>query len=392
MATLREIMDASAAQQRAADPNKFAFLDKYNAIQGGPTQQWYTSGNGSQQASNQAEIDAYNNSDVGRQKQALYQEGVARGYIPKPNNGGLSGFISNKLIPGVIQGATLAGIGGGLAGIAGIGPAAAGGSGYVMPGANAAASGATGGLLADGAASTYEGASLVGGASGAGIGAGSGAAATAVPSAGGAGAAGAGGGLGSWLVPAAIAGSSGLGALASLHAAKVQSDAADKASQATKDMFDQTRADLGPWREAGKSALDQLMHGNFKTDPGYEFRQSEGEKAINRAAAARGGWDSGAALKSLTRYNQDYASGEYGNWWNRLAGLAGIGQTATNQTGVLGAGATNQSNDALTSGASARGAGSVGAANAITGGVASGINLINQNRLMDLLFQKSLTT
>jgi hypothetical protein len=81
---------------------------------------------------------------------------------------------------------------------------------------------------------------------------------------------------------------------------------------------------------------------DFQKDPGYEFRLSEGEKGINRAAAARGGLVSGAALKDLDRYDQDYASGEFSNAYNRfnndrasrfnrLSTMAGLGTSATTQ-------------------------------------------------------------
>lgn len=40
---------------------------------------------------------------------------------------------------------------------------------------------------------------------------------------------------------------------------------------------------------------------------------AEGNKAIERSAAARGGLNSGATLKALSRYNQDSASNEYTN-------------------------------------------------------------------------------
>lgn len=48
-------------------------------------------------------------------------------------------------------------------------------------------------------------------------------------------------------------------------------------------------------------------------DPGYAFRQAEGNKALNASIAAGAGVNSGAAQKALLRYNQDYASNEFQN-------------------------------------------------------------------------------
>ena len=129
-------------------------------------------------------------------------------------------------------------------------------------------------------------------------------------------------------VAVAIGGAAVLGAVASRSAGKTQSAAADRATEATLSQYRQTREDMAPWREAGGRALTTLESrlpeltrrfslADFLKDPGYEFRLAEGEKGINRAAAARGMWDSGATGKALTRYGQDYASGEYGNAYNR---------------------------------------------------------------------------
>jgi hypothetical protein len=113
---------------------------------------------------------------------------------------------------------------------------------------------------------------------------------------------------------------------------------------------------------------------DFRKDPGYDFRLSEGIKALDRSAAARGGLLSGAQLKGLNRYNQDYASNEYQNAYNRyqsnqtnqfnryqinqtnqfnrLAAISGIGQTANNALQQAGGQyATNASNIGMTNAA-----------------------------------------
>jgi hypothetical protein len=66
----------------------------------------------------------------------------------------------------------------------------------------------------------------------------------------------------------------------------------------------------------GKYARD-FGAADFQTDPGYAFRLSEGMKALDRTAAARGGLLSGATLKGAQRFNQDLASQEYQNAYNR---------------------------------------------------------------------------
>lgn len=78
-------------------------------------------------------------------------------------------------------------------------------------------------------------------------------------------------------------------------------------------------------------------YGSFFSSPDYQFALDQGRQTVERSAAARGGLNSGNTLRALTDYGQGMASQQYGNYFNRLAGLAGIGQTATNSTANLGA-------------------------------------------------------
>jgi hypothetical protein len=112
----------------------------------------------------------------------------------------------------------------------------------------------------------------------------------------------------------------------------------------------------------GKYTKDFSMQ-DFTTDPGYAFRMSEGLKALDRQAAARGGLISGGALKAAERYGQDLGSQEYTNAFNRyqtnranqlnpLQSITGAGQTATNQlASAAGNYGVNAGNIAMTGGA-----------------------------------------
>jgi len=113
----------------------------------------------------------------------------------------------------------------------------------------------------------------------------------------------------------------------------------------------------------------------FEKDPGYNFRLQQGENALNRGLAARGGLLSGAAMKALNRYNQDFASNEFtnsynrysadqANTYNRLASLAGSGQVAANQIGQF---RTNMGD--------AQAAGYMGTANALSSGMGAGASM-----------------
>jgi hypothetical protein len=113
-------------------------------------------------------------------------------------------------------------------------------------------------------------------------------------------------------------------ARANLEAARVQTEQADRA-------FAEQQQLLGPFREAGVNALARIQAGltpggefnqpftteRFQADPGYAFRFSEGQKALERQAAARGGLISGSALKAATRFGQEMGSQEFQNAFNR---------------------------------------------------------------------------
>lgn len=118
---------------------------------------------------------------------------------------------------------------------------------------------------------------------------------------------------------------------------------------------------------------------DFEHDPGYQFRLSEGMKAIQASAASRGGLLSGRALKDIGRFSQNTASDEFlqaynrftlnrSNRFNRLASLAGIGQQATSTTAQLGQGSAMAQQQALLAGANAGAEGVTGAANARASG------------------------
>jgi hypothetical protein len=121
-----------------------------------------------------------------------------------------------------------------------------------------------------------------------------------------------------------------------------QRDALDQQLALQTQVYQQSRADFAPYREAGTANVNQLNtllglggntgaadYGKYATaeftpemfakgvDPGYAFRLSEGLKGLDRQAAARGGLISGNALKAASGYAGDQASQEYQNAFNR---------------------------------------------------------------------------
>jgi len=177
-----------------------------------------------------------------------------------------------------------------------------------------------------------------------------------------------------WMMPAAIIGSALFSSDSSSNAAQsaagTSAAASDAAVAEQRRQFDIAQANQQPFLTAGTGAINRLAPGvgyggefgsampfdfQYSEDPGAAFRMAEGVKALDRSAAARGGLLSGATLKGVQRYGQDLGSQEYGNafnryvtrfnantgernqLYNRLAGVAGTGQTTAGQLASQGA-------------------------------------------------------
>jgi hypothetical protein len=221
-------------------------------------------------------------------------------------------------------------------------------------------------------------------------------------------------------VAAAVVGGAYLSSQASKKAAGTQSAAADRATDAQERMFERQVELQEPFREAGMAGQNRLLEllglgkdktaadfgkyasaefgmNKFTADPGYAFRVSEGMKALDRTAAARGGLISGSALRGATRYGQEMGSQEYQNAFNRyqttrtntlnpFASLAGVAQssanTLTNAAGQFG----NQMGANIIGAGNAAAAGQVGSANAIAQGLGQGVNFYQNQQMMNRLF------
>lgn len=112
----------------------------------------------------------------------------------------------------------------------------------------------------------------------------------------------------------------------------------------------------------GDPAASAQAYDRFKSSTGYTTRLNEGLGATNNSYFAGGLGQSGANLKALTRYGQDYASNEYGKYMGYLGGVSATGQNARGLVAGVGNNATNQFMSASQTGA----AGQIAAINAGT--------------------------
>jgi hypothetical protein len=132
------------------------------------------------------------------------------------------------------------------------------------------------------------------------------------------------------------------------NASNAANAAAEKDIALRRQMYEDSVARQKPFYEAGVNALPGYLRGieqngelvrgftmnDYQQDPGYAFRLSEGQKALDRQAAARGGLISGGALKAAQRFGQEMGSQEYTNAYNRYRDTQGLRRNAL--AGVVG--------------------------------------------------------
>jgi hypothetical protein len=223
----------------------------------------------------------------------------------------------------------------------------------------------------------------------------------------------------------AIGGSALLGASASKSAANTQAASADRSLELQERMFNKQLELQEPFRQAGLTGQNRLMEllglggtagaegygkyakdfsmADYQADPGYAFRLGEGQKALERSAAARGGLISGGALKAATRYGQDMGSQEYQNAFNRyqtnrsnqlqpLGNLMSMGQSAaSNQGSAAGQYGVNAGN-LITQAGQATAAGQIGAGNTINNALGTmASSYMNQQNFNDWLKRQPVT-
>lgn len=187
------------------------------------------------------------------------------------------------------------------------------------------------------------------------------------------------------------------------QATEAQTEDIDKAIAFQREMLEIQREDFAPFREIGLESLEtlqplvepggDLVRGftmdDFQADPGYQFRLEEGTKALDRSAASRGKLFSGAQLRDLARFNQNLASEEYGqafnrfgieqgNKFNRLGAMANIGERATMTLADLGSRTAGNVGNLQTQRGRARATGYINAGNAQAAGTVGQANAYNQ--------------
>lgn len=201
-------------------------------------------------------------------------------------------------------------------------------------------------------------------------------------------------------VATAIVGSAVIGAATTAYsankAASAQEQATNTSANLQKGIFDKTQANLAPYIQEGGVATNQLNaklpeltspitmdQQTLEKTPGYQFNLTQGLKATQNSAAARGLGISGAALKGASTFATGLADSTYQNQfnnantnqtnaYNRLKGLIDTGESAAAGQGAVGATTGANIGGAVVGGGNAAAAG-YNATGAAVNGLASNI-------------------
>lgn len=200
-----------------------------------------------------------------------------------------------------------------------------------------------------------------------------------------------------------------------MSVAQMQEQEQQQALQFQEQQWNTQQTEAAPFLQAGQGAVTTLAGllgpngslnapnpaGTFEAptaaqaqaQPGYQFGLQAGQTALQSSAAANGSLFSGGTAKALNNYAQGYADTNYqnvyqnalntyqtqfnafntgqNNTYNRLAGLAGIGQQTSAQLGNQGVSTGNSISNTLLGGGQIIGQNLNNAAAATASGYAS---------------------
>jgi hypothetical protein len=192
------------------------------------------------------------------------------------------------------------------------------------------------------------------------------------------------------LIGGAVAGIGSLvsgvvGSNAAKDAANVQAQSAANALAFQKQVYDQNQSNLNPFITAGQGATSTLSrltgggatpadYSSFFNSPDYQFALQQGNRGVTNYENAQGMGLSGGALKDVAQFNQGLATQQYGNYFSRLMGLATLGGNAAGSLAGNNASMSSSIGNTIQGQGQAQASGIVGSANAITGGINSGIS------------------
>lgn len=169
------------------------------------------------------------------------------------------------------------------------------------------------------------------------------------------------------------------------QAASAQRQAAASASNTEQNALNTTEQNFAPYLTTGDNALTSLNALNtpgsnqnawLQSTPGYNFAQTQGLKAVQNSAAARGLGVSGAAQKGAASYATGLASGTYQQQFGNALAQAQLGENATAGVGNAITGTAAQQGSNMIGSGNATANAALNAGSALSGALNTGSNAL----------------
>lgn len=214
-------------------------------------------------------------------------------------------------------------------------------------------------------------------------------------------------------IAAAIGGAAVVGAGASIYgstqASKSAKSAANSNNALQSQIYGQNQQVLSPYENSGKTANEELNRllglgdsstygkadegqlavqqqqdaiNGFTSSAPYQAEQAAGLKSVQAALGAKGLLDSGAALKSLDSYGDQFLSGKLNTYEGQLAALGGQGLTAASAQAGVGQGYANAVSNNNNAAATASGNAALSGAGAVNSALSSGLSAYTFNQAL----------
>lgn len=171
---------------------------------------------------------------------------------------------------------------------------------------------------------------------------------------------------------------------AASRASRAQQQSANRQMDLNERVYDDQRREFQPYSTAGRNALGAYNFNlgigdrpsgftDFTGTPGYQFRLSQGQQAIDNSAASSGDLFSGRTLRGLSDYGQGTGAQDFGGYMDRLAGVANMGQASAAGVATAAGNLGMANGNALSAIGNARAAGAIGGANALNDGIGNAL-------------------
>jgi len=180
--------------------------------------------------------------------------------------------------------------------------------------------------------------------------------------------------------------STAVGVYGANKAASTQAKATGQAVDAQREAMDRAEQLSAPYRQAGEASLGGILfelglgdkpegYEGYSLSPMARYGLETGLETVGASAVSRGSMNSGAALRAMEDLRYRTVTADRGEYFDRLTGLAGMGQASAAGQTMAGQTFAANAGNALMAGGQAQAQGIIGGANAVNAGIGNMANI-----------------